>query len=119
MNDALANIKHRFKNAGIVEQFIYINIALFFITIMTTVFSRWFKGDMNFMIQWLSLSPSIDTFLFKPWTIITYGFIHADFIHVLFNLIVLFYIGNLFLEYFTPKQFISFYVLMLVVILHI
>ena len=111
MNDLFANIKHRFKNAGIVEQFIYINIALFFITIMATVFSKWFKGDMNFMIQWFSLNSNIDVFLLKPWTILTYGFIHANFIHVLLNLIILFYIGNLFLEYFTPKQFIHFYLL--------
>lgn len=111
MNATFDNIKYRFKNAGIVEQLIYINIVLFFLTLMATVFSDWFKSDTNFMIQWFSLNPDIDVFLSKPWTIITYGFIHGGFIHILGNLIILFYIGNLFLEYFTPKQLLNFYLL--------
>lgn len=105
------HIKYRFKNAGIVEKVIYLNIACFFLVLMTSVFSQWFKNDTNILIQWFSLNPNLNEFLLKPWTIITYGFIHAGFIHILFNLIFLFYIGHLFLEYFTPKQFISFYIL--------
>ena len=38
-------------------------------------------------------------------------FFHGNFIHLLFNLIFLFYIGNLFLNFFTVKQFISYFLL--------
>jgi membrane associated rhomboid family serine protease len=48
--------------------------------------------------------------LFKPWTILTYGFLHNGFLHILFNLIILYYIGNLFIDYFTQKQLLSFYI---------
>ncbi|MBS9774084.1 MAG: rhomboid family intramembrane serine protease, partial [Tenacibaculum sp.] len=39
------------------------------------------------------------------------GFLHSGFLHILFNLIALFFIGNLFVEYFTPKQLLNFYIL--------
>jgi len=78
--------------------------------LLTSVFSDWFKNDYNFIIDWFSLNPNIDVFLLKPWTIISYGFVHGGFIHIFFNLIILFYIGNLFLEYFTAKELIQFYI---------
>lgn len=105
------DIKYRFKNAGIVEKFIYINIGVFILTLLLNTFHTLFKGDTNFITNWFSLSSNFSTFITKPWTIVTYGFLHSDFLHIFFNLIALFFIGNLFIEYFTPKQFINFYVL--------
>ena len=63
------------------------------------------------MIQWFSLDASIGAIFSKPWSIITYGFLHADFLHILFNLIALYFIGNLFIDYFSQKQLLTFYVL--------
>jgi membrane associated rhomboid family serine protease len=62
-------------------------------------------------MQWFSLDDSTDTFLTKPWSILTYGFLHADFLHLIFNMITLYFIGNLFIQYFTEKQALTFYLL--------
>lgn len=105
MNNIIDDIKHQFKNAGSVEKLIYANIVLFLITLFSNI------DKSNFIIEWFSLNPNIDAFLSKPWTIISYGFIHGRFIHLLSNLIILFYIGNLFLEYFCSKQLFTFYIL--------
>jgi membrane associated rhomboid family serine protease len=67
--------------------------------------------DENFIVNWFALSPYFDALIIKPWTIITYGFLHEGLIHILFNLIILFYIGNLFLDYFNKKQFLIYYFL--------
>ena len=103
------NIKQLFERGTIVEKLIYINIFLFVLTLFMSVFLSLYKNDTNWMIQWFSLDASIDTFFSKPWTIITYGFLHADFLHILFNLITLYFIGNLFIDYFTQKQLLTFY----------
>ena len=95
------DIKQAFYKATIVEKIIYINVLLFLITALFTKFS----------IQWLALPTSFDSFLYKPWTLISYAFIHERFFHVLSNLLVLYYIGNLFLDFFTKKQFVNFYFL--------
>ncbi|HAO14620.1 MAG TPA: DUF1751 domain-containing protein, partial [Tenacibaculum sp.] len=87
-------LKQRFKYAGIVEKLIYVNLAVFFIVFILNTFGFLFQTKSNFFIEWFSLPANFSEFLFKPWSIITYGFIHSGFIHILFNLIALFFIGN-------------------------
>ncbi|KGL63705.1 rhomboid family intramembrane serine protease [Polaribacter sp. Hel1_85] len=105
------NIKSRYKSGNIVEKLIYINLAIFIFTLFISVFQDLYKGEMNFIVEWFSLDDNFSSLLTKPWTIITYGFLHADFLHILLNLITLYFIGNLFIEYFTQKQLLTFYVL--------
>ena len=105
------NLKGRFQNGNIVEKLIYINIVIFILTLLFNVFQGLYKGQINWLVYWFSLDNTYTSLLQKPWSIITYGFLHADFIHILMNLIVLHFIGNLFLEYFTQKQLLSFYLI--------
>ncbi|WP_299061113.1 rhomboid family intramembrane serine protease [uncultured Polaribacter sp.] len=105
------DIKSRYKSGNIVEKLIYINLAIFIVTLFTSVFQELYKGDVNFIVKWFSLDDRFSTLLTKPWTIISYGFLHAGFLHILFNLITLYFIGNLFIDYFTQKQLLTFYVL--------
>ena len=107
----IQNIQNRFKQGSIVEKLIYINIAVFFLTLLVSVFQGLYKNESNFIVEWFSLNANFTAFLSTPWSIITYGFLHAGFLHILINLIALFYIGNLFIEYFTQKQLLTFYIL--------
>lgn len=105
------DIKKRYTKGNIVEKLIFINIAAFVITILVSVVQGLYEGQINWLIDWFSLDNNVNALLKKPWSIISYGFLHADFIHILMNLMVLYFIGNLFLEYFTQKQLLSFYLL--------
>ncbi|MCT4697944.1 rhomboid family intramembrane serine protease [Tenacibaculum haliotis] len=109
--NTLENLKYRFKNAGIVEQLIYVNLAVFLLVFITNTFGFLFQSNNNLLVEWFSLPANFDDFLSKPWTIITYGFLHTSFLHILLNLIALFYIGHLFKQYFTSKQLLNFYLL--------
>ncbi|OCK44314.1 rhomboid family intramembrane serine protease [Tenacibaculum soleae] len=107
----LENLKYRFKNAGIVEQLIYVNLAVFLLVFISNTFGFLFQANTNLFVEWFSLPASFNDFSSKPWTIITYGFLHTSFLHILLNLIALFYIGHLFKQYFTAKQLLNFYLL--------
>lgn len=107
----LKDLQTRFKTGSIVEQLIFINIGIFIATLLIGSFSSLYNSSGNFLYNWFSLSPSFDIWITKPWGIITYGFLHDGFLHILFNCIILFYFGRLFLEYFTPKQLLNFYIL--------
>lgn len=63
------------------------------------------------MVKELSLPSTIIQLGDRPWALFTYAFVHVRFIHLLSNLIVLYYIGNLFLDFFSTKQFLIYYVL--------
>ncbi|MDF1517987.1 MAG: rhomboid family intramembrane serine protease [Lutibacter sp.] len=93
------DIKQAFNKANIVERIIYINVFLFLITALF----------QNFIINWLALPAGLDEFLSKPWTLVSYAFIHQGLFHVLSNLLVLYYLGNLFLDFFTKKQLLNCY----------
>ena len=104
-------LKNKYKTGTIIEKLIYLNIAIFLLTLLITVFQGLYKGERNFLVEWFSLDNNLDAFLTKPWSIISYGFLHADFIHLIFNMITLYFIGNLFIQYFTEKQALTFYIL--------
>ncbi|MFY9243094.1 MAG: rhomboid family intramembrane serine protease [Polaribacter sp.] len=105
------DIKNRYSKGNIVEKLIYINIAVFILTLLISVIQGLYKGQVNWLVEWFSLDDDVNSLLKKPWSIISYGFLHADFLHILMNLIVLYFIGNLFIEYFTQKKLLSFYFL--------
>lgn len=105
------NIKNRYISGNIVEKLILINIGVFILSLLITVLSGLYKGQSNFLMEWFSLSTSLDDLFIKPWSIVSYGFLHAGFFHILFNCIGLYFLGNLFIQYFTQKQLLNFYLL--------
>jgi len=106
----IQKLQTKFKYANIVEKFISINLAVFVLIFLFNTLGFLFQTKGS-IVNWFILPATFEGFITKPWTIITYGFIHVNFIHILMNLISLYFIGNLFVNYFTPKQFISFYIL--------
>jgi membrane associated rhomboid family serine protease len=104
-------IKYKYKTGSIIEKLIYLNVVIFGLTLFITVFQGLYKGQQNFLVQWFALDDNLDKFLTKPWSIVSYGFLHADFVHLIFNMITLYFIGNLFIQYFSQKQALTFYLL--------
>ena len=90
---------------------IYITTAVFVLTFLINTISYLFNNEGNFMIDWFALSPHFEQYIVKPWTIITYGFMHEGPLHILFNLLILYYFGNLFLNFFNEKQLLTYYFL--------
>ncbi|WP_196893413.1 rhomboid family intramembrane serine protease [Aureivirga marina] len=99
---SIANdIKHAYNKASINEKIIYLNVLFFLIAFI----------NIPFFVNWFALPTTFSKFLTRPWTAITYGFFHIRFFHILSNLLVLYYFGNLFLDFFTPKKFLNYYFL--------
>lgn len=104
------DIKRRYITGNIVEKLILINIGVFILTILAGLFNK-YPGEINFIAEWFSLDDNVNGLLTKPWSILSYGFLHAGFIHILFNCIALYFVGNLFIQYFTQKQLLNFFLL--------
>ena len=111
MNNLVNKIQGKFKSATIVEKIIFINIAVFAISYLTkALFSLMQWGEDPFF-NWFALPANFSNFFLRPWSIISYGFLHGDFWHILFNLIILYYFGNLFLDFFSKRDFLIYYFL--------
>ena len=81
---AIRDFKYKFKNFNAFEKIIVVNIIVFIIGALITVFGRT-EDSLSF----LKLPADFLDFIQKPWTIITYGFVHYGFFHILFNLLFL------------------------------
>ncbi len=111
-------ISDDFKNAwgrpgnGMI-QLILINVTIFVVFGIFEVLSLW-SGNGSFyrtISSFITLPSNIDSFVFKPWTLITYSFIHHGFMHILFNMLFLYWFGKLIKEYLGGQRVLSIYFL--------
>src|SRR4051812_45017632 len=45
--------------------------------------------------------------LTRPWTVLTYAFVHEGFLHIIFNLLNLYWFGQLIQEYLGSRRLVS------------
>jgi len=107
-----------YRVGGIVQRLIFWNVGLFAIPMVVFSILSLLNVDISFLrwdipmaTDWLSLSSNPADLLWKPWSIISYAFLHASFTHILFNMLMLFFAGRLFLTFFTQKQLFGVYIL--------
>ena len=108
--DILHDLKHTFKEGSVLTRLIYINIGVFLLVKILAVFF-YLAGQPYFLVEWLSLPSNPSVLLSRPWTIITYMFMHSGFIHLLFNILGLYWFGKLFLYHFEGSKLLSVYLL--------
>lgn len=108
MKNIFKDFTSQYKSGGIVQKLIFWNIGVSVLMLLLEVLLPSFY---RVVFPWVVLSGDISLALIKPWTLLTYSFVHAGVIHLLFNLIVLFFVGQLFNTYFTGKQFLTLYLL--------
>ncbi|MES2240062.1 MAG: rhomboid family intramembrane serine protease [Bacteroidota bacterium] len=106
----LDDLKLQYKLGGITNRLIYWNVGCFLISYVLPRLLSLVNIDVDFL-QYVSLSSNPTDLLWKPWSLISYSFFHFDFFHILFNLLVLNFASQLFLTFFTQKQFLGLYIL--------
>nr|WP_319400441.1 rhomboid family intramembrane serine protease [uncultured Carboxylicivirga sp.] len=105
-------IKQSYKQGGALTKLIYINIAVFVTIRLLQAFVTLSTGSMEYpLLQWVSVPSDPMELLWKPWTIVTYMFVHYDFLHILFNMLWLYWFGRIFLEFLNPRQLLGVYFL--------
>ncbi len=107
-------IKRMYQTGNIIIKLIFINIAVFIVVGIIGLFSFLF-GSTSFenlaLIKWLAVPADLKVLLYRPWTIISYMFLHYQFLHILFNMLWLFWFGKIFLEFLSSKQMLNVYLL--------
>lgn len=104
VNGILDELKLKYNTGNIATKIIYINIVLFFSlfivdkltssTVSTIFHLGKFQGD----------------FMHQPWSILTYSWTHWDLWQLGMNMLLLYYIGQLFLQFFKDRDLLTFYI---------
>ncbi|MFR9165176.1 MAG: rhomboid family intramembrane serine protease [Dysgonomonas sp.] len=111
MADFINNIKVRFKSGDILIKLIFINIAIFLLIGIFNVFCTLFKISAFDLEYYVGVPAIVSKAISRPWTFITYMFVHANLWHILFNMLMLYWFGRIFLSYFNQKNLGSLYIL--------
>lgn len=72
------------------------------------------RGDQVWLesaLQLIGVPASIPNLLLKPWTIITYMFVHEGFWHLFFNMIWLYWFGKIFMEFMPGRKIYTIYLI--------
>lgn len=111
MDAIFTNLKRTFRSGNILAKLIYINVGLFvIIRILAVLFLLFNIKDVPFLL-YLQVPASPGLLLYRPWTLITYMFTHFSFLHILFNMLWLYWFGGIFLQFFNERQLGGLYVL--------
>lgn len=95
----LNDLKIKYKSFSIFEKIIFYNALIFLLTLL-------FKSTI---LDFFQLNSNIEDVLFKPWTFITYSFIHISIWDLFFNMLVLFYVSNALVNVFNNSLPIKIY----------
>jgi len=113
MLEEFKNAFRRYNNGHV--QLIIINVVVFLVMAVIHVFSTisGFENTAKLILDQFVIPPAFADFVTRPWTLITYAFAHSlgDIFHILFNMLVFYWFGRLFIEYLGSDKLIATYIL--------
>lgn len=103
-------IRLKWREGSILLRLIFINIAVF-VTLHVIALVFMFAGQQthNFL-QWIEMPSAVSILATRPWSIVTYMFAQFDLLHLLFNMLWLYWFGSIFLLSNTPKRMLALYI---------
>ena len=104
-------ISSEFKLSSNLNKIIYLNIIFFVIIKVCSSIFFLFEINTNEFFNKLYLPAEINLIKLQPWSIFSFMFIHLNFVHLIFNMLWLYFIGNIFLQWLDEKQLIFIYLL--------
>lgn len=113
MFEEFKNAFQRYNNGHV--QLIIINLAVFVVMGVIMVVTSFSGLDevWGVITRQFHIPARFGEFVTRPWTMITYMFMHdlSGILHILFNMLVLYWFGKLFVEYLGSDKLIALYFL--------
>lgn len=96
----LDEIKLRFQQNNAITRIIFLNVFVFlFFSILSVLGFLFNQSFFSGIINYFVLPSNLSKLMFKPWSILSYMFLHDGFMHILFNMLWLYWVGSLLQEY--------------------
>ncbi len=112
MSGIIDDLRNQYKNGSMMIKLLFINILVYLavnIVILFLYMSGMKLSDAPIM-NYLALPADVHQILSKPWTLISYMFLHIGFLHILFNMLWFYWFGRIFLSFFSNNQLLQVYI---------
>ena len=107
-DDERSSFGGRLNGQSVVTWLLLINIIVF---LLDSIFTGSRRASSLSLSEWGYFSVEKGIYHFQVWRWFTYQFLHADFFHVLFNMITLVAFGPMMEKWWGTRRFIVFYLL--------
>ncbi len=114
MNSIWDQIKRFFREGGALTQLIMINLGVYILYLLLGIIDFLFQAQhaiTGTFISFTALPSDLFQFATRPWSIISYMFLHQGLRHIFFNMLWLYFGGRLFLQYFGGRRLIATYLI--------
>jgi|TARA_B100001093_G_scaffold96076_1_gene88115 membrane associated rhomboid family serine protease len=98
-------IKNYYINSNSVQKIIIINILIFIFPLLIKTILHLFNLNDIDIVSFFTIESDLLKIIFKPWSVLTYGFFHSGFYHLFWNMLMLYYFGNRLQNLFGDKLF--------------
>lgn len=101
-----------FTRATMLMKIVWINVGVFVILRLMAIFGMFSAthGFIDFVLHWVEMPSRPALLLTRPWTPLTYMFAQYDLLHILFNMLWLYWFGTLFRMRCTARQMLALYI---------
>lgn len=107
MSRFIDTLKAWLRSGDMLVTLVAINVAVFVVLHLIGI-GMLFTRQQAEPAAWLGFFAGTN-FTRRPWGLITYMFTHYDLLHLLFNMLWLWWFGKIFLELFSAKQMLAMY----------
>jgi len=116
-NHIIEDIKQKIKSGNVITRLIIVNVAVFLIISISKILFFFVGGSVSTLVvedfynNIVSLPISIEGFIYRPWTLITYMFVHFDLMHIFWNMVTLFWFGQILTNFTDSRKIIPLYLM--------
>ncbi|WP_282044048.1 rhomboid family protein [Winogradskyella flava] len=103
--NTIQNLKYKYSMLDVFGKIITINIIVFICDVLVSGLLK-----LN-VVKYFVLPANFGDYIWQPWSLLTYGFLHADIWHLLFNMLFLFYLSRTASNLFRTKMVLNIYFL--------
>ena len=108
-NNILDDLKLKYSSGNSATKLIYINVVVFFTLLIVDFILRTVANSIINTTDLFALS-SFDDLLTKPWQIFSYSWLHGNLFHLIMNMVLLYFVGQMFLQQFQNRNLVTFYI---------
>lgn len=107
------DIKQSFRQGSTLNRLIYLNLGLF-LAVQIVRIVLYLSNSMDLFdefLRYLAVPSNMTVLSHRPWTLVSYMFLHVEFMHILVNLLWLYWFGTVFIQELGLKKLLSTYLL--------
>ena len=105
----LDDLKLKYSSGNSATKLIYINVVVFFTLLIVDFVFKTTAHSIVTTTGLLALS-SFDELIRMPWQILTYSWLHGNLFHLIMNMVLLYFVGQMFLQQFQNRNLVTFYI---------